>query len=184
MKNYAPNFADRRIPDELLALQDFEQNYSKDAYYTEGFELIDDDKYGLSTWSKHPSFLDRLIPFAQADGTGSFYAIWVNEAQNLNRSPIVVFGSEGGCHIVATQLLELLQLLSIDVEPLVDLDGVYYYRDEENYEPSPNVRKYKKWLVQQYQLSSIYNNFEAEQLVEKAQDRYQESFLDWMNQYL
>ncbi len=184
LEEYIPNFVGYNIPSILVELLAFENDQINGVYYSEGFELIVDDKYGLSTWSDNPLFLNRLIPFAQADGTGSFYAIWVNEKKDLSTSPIVIFGSEGGYHIVACHLLELLQLLSLDVEPMVDLDGVYYYKDDANYEQSPGLRKFKKWLRLHYPVSPISNNFAAENIIDNAQKCYQEKFWKWTNLFI
>lgn len=180
LKEYSRNFVGYPVPTILVDLLTFETDNAIDAYYSESFELIIDDKYGLRTWSKEADFLNQLFPFAQAESNGSFYAFWLEKGQDLNTAPIVVFGGEGGYHVVANNLLCLLKLLSLDVEPMVDEDGVYYYKDEENYEPSVYSRKFKKWLREYYFLSPISTNFVAEQLVEEAQDLYQELFLLWM----
>lgn len=180
IKECSQNFMGYPVPTILVDLLAFEADNTIDNYYSESFELIVDDKYSLKIFSKESTFLDQLFPFAQADNNGSFYAFWLRKGQDLNTAPIVVFGSDGGYHVVANNLLSLLRLLSLDVEPMVDEDGVYYYKDEENYEPSPYSRKFKKWLREYYFLSPISTNFVAEQLVEEAQDLYQELFLLWM----
>lgn len=185
LKEYTQNFLGYVVPTILVDLLTFENDNAIRDFYSESFKLIIDDKYGLSRWSQEPNFLNNLIPFAQADGVGSFYAIWLkNDCEDINNAPIVVFGGEGGYHIVASNLLELLRLISLDVEPMIDYDGVYYYRDEENYEPSPNIRKYKKWLREYYRLSTISTNFAAEQVVDHAQESYQELFLDWITPFV
>jgi hypothetical protein len=172
------------VPTILVDLLAFKADNAIDDYYSESFELIIGDKYELRTFSKEPAFLNRLFPFAQADNNGSLYAFWLEKGQDLNTAPIVVFGSDGGYHVVASNLRSLLRLLSLDVEPMVDEDGVYYYKDEENYEPSLYSRKFKKWLREYCFLSPISTNFVAEQLVEEAQDLYQELFLLWMAPFL
>jgi len=185
LKEYAPNFVGYDIPNILIELLAFENECSNNAYFSEGFELIFDDKSGLKTWSDNPTFLRQLIPFAQADAMGSFYAFWaINGNKNLAQAPIIVFGSEGSFYIVANRLLEFLQLLSLDVEPMVDNDGVYYAKDDANYEQSPNLRKYKKWLRLHYHLCSISNNFAAEEIVDQAQNSYQEAFWMWSSQFI
>ena len=180
IKECSQNFMGYPVPTILVNLLAFETDNAINDYYSESFELIVDDKYELKILSKESTFLDQLFPFAQADNNGSFYAFWLTKGQDLNTAPIVVFGSDGGYHVVANNLLSLLRLLSLDVEPIVDEDGVYYNKDEENYEPSPYSRKFKKWLREYYFLSPISTNFVAEQLVEEAQDLYQELFLLWM----
>lgn len=184
INEYAQNFVGYNPPIALVELLLFEATEAKDDYYSEGFELMIDDKYTLKSWSKDLGFLNQLIPFAQADSTGSFYAIWVNKSKDLDYSPIVVFGSEGGCHIVAQNILELLKLLTMDTEPMVDTDGVYYYKDEENYEPSKYLRKFKQWLSLQYNIAPVTDNNTAEQLIEKAQDVFQDDFWEWASNFI
>lgn len=184
IKECSQNFMGYPVPTILVDLLAFKADYAIDDYYSESFELIINDKYELRTLSKEPAFLNRLFPFAQADNNGSFYAFWLDKKQDLNTAPIVVFGSHGGYHVVANNLRSLLRLLSLDVEPMIDEDGVYYYKDEENYEPSLYSRKFKKWLREYCYLSPISTNFVAEQLVEEAQDLYQELFLWWMAPFL
>lgn len=180
IKECSQNFMGYPVPTILVDLLAFEADNAIENYYSESFELIVDDKYELRTLSQEPAFLDQLFPFAQADNNGSFYAIWLDKGQDLNTAPIVVFGNDGSYYVVAQNLLSLVRLLSLDVEPMVDDDGVYYYKDEENYEPSLHSRKFKKWLREYYFLSPISTNFAAAQLVEEAQDLYQELFLLWM----
>src|SRR4051794_33348434 len=75
--------------------------------YADGFGLTDfGDTSGVEAgWSKDPEFLSRLVPFAQANGTGSMYALWrVDDRSDLATLPVVVFGDEGGQHVVARNL--------------------------------------------------------------------------------
>ncbi|SKA28720.1 hypothetical protein SAMN04488128_10321 [Chitinophaga eiseniae] len=77
-----------------------------------------------------PVFLAQLIPFAQANGSGSFYALWQhNDSTDLNELPVGVFGDEGGEYGVAENLNRFLQLLTIDAEPMI-FDGVNYFREQ------------------------------------------------------
>lgn len=184
LDEYAQNFVGYTIPNVLVDLLSFANHCPSDDYFSESFELLVDIEYGLETWSSAPEFLDRLIPFAIADGNGSFYAIWSQTNQDLNNAPIIVFGGDGSFHVVAANILDFLRLIALDVEPIVDSDGVYYCRDEENYEPSPCARKYRNWLRQHYYLSPISNNLAAEQIVEQAQESYQEAFWHWIRQYI
>ncbi|GAB7051634.1 hypothetical protein [Catenuloplanes indicus] len=111
----------------LMDLQD-EVGYGE---YADGFSLDDwDDKSGLEAgWSKDPEFLAALIPFARATDGGSFYALWkVDDRADLATLPVVVFGDEGGQHVVARNLRELFRIATFDAEPMVDWDGVTFYR--------------------------------------------------------
>ena len=60
------------------------------------------------------------MPFAQATGGGSFYALWSDgQTKTTSDMPVVVFGDEGGAHVVAENVRGLLQLLTYGVEPMV-----------------------------------------------------------------
>jgi len=163
----------------------FEHMQELEGQYSDGFSLITNSDFRWTIWSSAVGSSKSLIPFAQADSSGSIYAFWCQgECTDLSEAPIVVFGGEGHYHVVANDLLELLQLLSFDVEPIVDDDGIYFYKDEENHEPSPYNRKYKKWLREHFQLSIISSNFGAEMLVEAAQKRHQHTFLIWIEHFV
>src|SRR5688572_7054759 len=94
--------------------------------YSAGFGLTKfDRKKDLAIgWTKAPEFLHRLVPFAQANGTGSVYALWRVDERELAALPVVVLGDEGGYHVVARNIRELLALLAVDVDLYVDRDGV------------------------------------------------------------
>jgi hypothetical protein len=172
---FATNFPGLTVPPELQKLLAFDGESSD--FYAECFELTVDDKGGLRSWSKNPEFLDHLFPFAQATGSGSFYALWADDsAKSTSEMPVIVFGDEGGVHVVAKNLRELLQLLTFDVEPMVDLEGVTFYRDEDH-EFSERAEAYQAWLEAELGLESIDD---ADALVADAQAEYEGAFQEWM----
>jgi hypothetical protein len=172
---FATNFPGMTIPPELEKLLVFEGESSDS--YAECFELTVDDKGGLRSWSKNPEFLDRLFPFAQATGGGSFYALWAGDsAKSASEMPVVVFGDEGGAHVVARNLRELLQLLTFDVEPMVDLEGVTFYRDEDH-DGSDRAEAYRAWLEAELGLEPLDD---ADTLVADAQAEHEGAFQEWM----
>ena len=169
------------VPTELEKLIYFQNNISSFENYSAGFGVFIDNKSGLKSWSKDENFLDRLLPFAQANGTGSFYAIWNDGSEKpLNQMPVIVFGDEGGVHVVAENILQLLHLLSYDTEIWVDFDETYFYKDEEDYEESEDLSEYLRWLKGDYSLNPIE---EPNALINVAQDKYKESFDKWFVQY-
>lgn len=148
--------------------------------YSQGFGLYEDDKSGISSWSEDSDFLDKLMPFAQANGSGSMYALWNNGSGNsLSDLPVVVFGDEGGYHIVAKNILEFMQLLTFDTEISVDHEEVYFYKDED-YEESENLQEYINWLKENFNLNPIE---ETESILENAQEKYKADFDKWVSQY-
>jgi len=181
---YIQNTVSPPIPLALFELLAFQDSLNQALPYSDGFEVIVDATVELSDWSTHQSFQKHLLPFAQADCWGAFYAIWTKHTDNIEEAPIVVFDHDGNYYVVAENFAALLKLISLDVEPMVDDDGIYFYKDEANYDPSPYNKNYKKWLKEYCHLSPIYNNFEAEQLIETAQERYQTLFDRWVESYL
>ena len=150
--------------------------------YAEGFGLSDyNDNYGLAAgWSKEPEFLARLIPFAQANGSGSIYALWhldepTGRATDLAALPVVVFGDEGGLHVVARDLRELLQLLALDAEVSVDWDDAHFYTDSED-EHSNGHAEYVAWLARHFRLAAPEDH---EALVTAAQEEFGQRFARW-----
>lgn len=185
IKDYAKVFIGCPVPSVLIDLLTFEHVQGLEDNYSDGFSLITNSDFRWSVWSSTIGLSNDLIPFAQADNSGSIYALWCQgDCPNLNEAPIVVIDGEGNYHLVANNLLDLLRILSFDVEPIVDDDGIYFYKDEENYEPSPHNRKYKKWLREHFQLSPISSNFAAEALIEQAQRQHQSAFSTWIEHFV
>lgn len=176
---FSAQFGNLKIPKPLKALFDFENQFTLEQSFSQGFYLDDIDKYGLSTWCDKEEFLNNIIEFATANGSGSSYAFWkIND--NLDFCPIVVFGDEGGYHIVAENILDFMQLLTYDTEISVDHEQVYFYKDEDDYEESENAEIYRNWLKQNFNLEAINN---PESIIEKAQEKYKLQFDNWMKHY-
>jgi len=182
LKEFLDNFNGCTLPNELMQFLEF-QNRSDGDVFSEGFEFSTDEKQGLYYgWSKDPDFLNNLFPFARANYSGSFYAFWRNSAAtDLNDMPIAIFGDEGGEHIVAENFLQLLKILTFDAEPMVSHDKVIYYKDEEDYRPSPKSDSFKKWIRASFNIDPIDS---ADEIVHLAQEKYGRSFNDWKLKYL
>ena len=181
LQKHTPSFAGQPTPRILSALQSFSQQHPS---FAEGFAWLSASECTWSLAGQTPEFTRRMLPFAQANAQGALYGLWQQEPQQLEGAPIVAFGGDGPPQVIAADLKALLQLLSLDVEPFIDEDGVLYCKDEENYEPSPHIRAFRKWLRTHFQLSPISTNFEAEQLVETAQKTYGRSFSLWLQPFL
>lgn len=181
LDSFLANFPDHAPPPELGALWEFQESAGFEGY-SEGFGLMADDKSGVASWSGDAAFLDRLIPFAQADGTGSFYALWLaTEGADLSQAPVVVFGSEGGSHVVAGNIRELLQLLTYDSEPMVDHDEVSFYKDPDDHEPTEASADYREWLGSRLSLSVPPAPLD---IVDAAQKRWQADYRAWFSRYV
>jgi hypothetical protein len=151
--------------------------------YAEGFGLSRyGDAAGLEAgWSRDPEFLARLIPFAQANGTGSIYALWrVDDRDDLASLPVVVFGDEGGEYVVARDLRELLRLLAYDCEISVDHHRAYFYRGEDE-RHSDGHEQYVAWLERKFGLAPVTD---VDAVVTAAQAEFQERFTSWLHPFL
>jgi hypothetical protein len=167
---------------ELNQLHGFQDRYGYESY-SECFGLDDwNDTSGLEAgWSKTPAFLAGLIPFARATGGGSFYALWrISPEIDLSQAPVIVFGDEGGEHVIARNVRELFQLLTFDSEPSVGHDEVYFYRDEDD-EHTERHDEFVAWLDEQFGLAPVDDPAEV---IATAQDEFGARFSEWKSQYL
>ncbi|CAN5222214.1 hypothetical protein BH11BAC5_BH11BAC5_17680 [soil metagenome] len=178
LDEFKENFNGYNLTSELINLKFFQDKYPD---YSQGFYLLVDDKIGIKTWSENKEFLKRLMPFAQANGTGSTYGIWNNGTDKpINELPIVVFGDEGGVHIVAENISQLLQMLTFDTEIMVDFDNAYFYKDEEDFEESKDNSAYKNWLKENLNLEPTN---EPNEIIRNSQKIFKEPFDIWFGQY-
>ena len=183
LNEFKLNFKNLEIPKELIGLVNFQNSIDDDENFSDQFYIGRDysDKSGISGYSDNDEFTSSIIEFAMADGSGSSYAFWIrNGNRNLNEAPILAFGSEGGIHIVAKDIKELLQILTFDVEPSTGWEELYFYKDEDDYEPSDKIVEYKKWALENF---SIKSTDDADEIVNDAQEIYEEEFQNWLKKY-
>lgn len=181
MTKFREQFGNHKIPVLLEDLFRFEQEYGTESY-SECFYLSANDKTGIKTWSEDPEFYNAFIEFAAANGSGSFYTFWLQQ-DDLNNCPIVVFGDEGGIHVVATNIRELLQLLTFDREVSVDFDTAYFYKDEDEAYESPEHAAYADWLQTKLNLDTVTTNTAADAIIASAQDKYQIRLNEFLKRY-
>jgi hypothetical protein len=179
LNEYKQNFEPHEVPDALVKLVEFDNE--RRAFFSSGFELAGDDKGGLKTYSDKREFLECLYPIGQANASGSTYAIW-RRTGSLGDAPIVAFGDEGGAHIVAANLAELLRILTLDASPMIDWESITYFKDEDN-EPSERAADYASWLAEYLKLKPVAGIPEAEEIVADAQNLYSTEFRAWMKKY-
>jgi hypothetical protein len=176
----AKNFAPHATPTLLVKLYEYQRKLED--FFSDGFELrVDEDKSAFESWSKHPEFLSALFPIGNATGSGSTYALWLPGAGALDDAPVLVFGDEGGVHVVAESISALLRLLSYDTEPMIDRERVYYFKLDDA-DPSEEAAGYVNWLKRQ-QLEPIDDASQADELVLAAQQRYGEAFASWFQRF-
>jgi hypothetical protein len=112
---------------------------------TSAFTPLGDVSY-VDSWSAEQAFLERVLAFAQANGSGSVYALWrPDDGADLAKAPVMVFGDEGGVRVVMRDIRDLLLLLTLDTEISVDWERADFWREEEE-EHSPGHDRYLAWL--------------------------------------
>ncbi|MEU3618905.1 hypothetical protein ABZ725_42275 [Streptomyces sp. NPDC006872] len=168
--------------EELNLLKDFQDKVGYENF-AGGFGLTEfGDISGLvAGWSDAREFTDCLLPFAQATGGGSFYALWkIDDRPDPATLPVVVFGDEGGEHVVARHLREFFQLLGFDEEISVDHESAYFYRDED--EPhTDSHEEYVAWLDQHFGLPAAED---PDAVLAAAQTELGQRFADWIRPFL
>ncbi len=179
-EDYLAKYTDYKIPNSLEKLIDFSLQYN--GFSQEFYFEVENEKDGYATYSDDEKFLSCLIKIGTADGTGSDYGFWINETKNLANAPIVAFGSEGGCHIIAQNFDELVRLLTFDCEPMIDWDEVFFYKDDEDCE-SKYHKEFVSFVQNDLNLEIVASNEQANKIVADAQAIYQEKFITWLNQY-
>jgi hypothetical protein len=177
-ENFKSQFGIYNVPKDLKMLFDFENEYGAESF-SECFYLYEYDKSGLNSWCDKQEFLDSFIEFATANGSGSSYAYWVVE-NDIEKCPIVVFGDEGGIHVVANSTKDLIHLLTYDIEIMVDHEEATFYKDKDEYEKSENKREFVKWAKEKFDLKAIKKDEETEKIIAIAKDKYQ----DKLNMFL
>lgn len=163
-------------------LKEFEDLDSSE-FYSDGFELYEYGKNDVHVYwfdlagSKDPevaSYLERLIPLAQATHSGSFYALWrCDDREDLATLPVVFFGDEGGLSIVGRGLLDLFQLLAIDSEDF-DPEG-----PEDGH--SPRHEDYLAWLESRFGLTKPDN---PASITYPAAMEYEQPFAEWLERFV
>lgn len=180
---YKTVFGKYRIPETLNKLLDFEEQYGSETY-SENFYLCTDlDKTpDRGQYSLDEEYFERLIIFANADGTGAKYAFWVNNVEkSLEESPIIVIGSEGHIQVVAKNIKELLQLLSFGPE---GMDGSFY-KDLDDFEEPENASEFREWMKSELNIQPIKDidvedSEEVNDIINQAVKEFGEPFREWM----
>ena len=175
------NFGKHKVPDELVKLSEFQEATGFEEI-SDGFNLCKEETTGLSSWSTEQAFLDSFIEFAEANGSGSFYALWlVNPKADLSKQPVVVFGDEGGVHVVADNLKAFLRLISFDSEPLVEWDEVSFHKDADDYEPSGDLDDYIEWLEDTYNLKPVES---VDEILKPARRNHAKPLRKWLSRFI
>jgi hypothetical protein len=183
LDEYTDWFGPVEVPNELARLIEFDEGQV--GFYSQSFE-IDCSSYldgaMLKTYSEEPEFIAGFREFAQADGTGSTYAIWCAHGA-AGDAPVVAFGSEGGVQLVAQNMCDFLRILTLDTEPMISWKKITYYKSDSD-KPSKGAADYAKWLQKTFHLKPVADAAEVGQIVEKARNQFEKPFRDWMKRFV
>lgn len=173
---------------ELNLLKEFSDGPG-DAYFSDGFEFYEYDRpgAGLVEWLSLKSreeeargYLDRLTPFAQATGSGSFYALWhCDDRADLATLPIIRFGDEGDLDVIE-DLRNLFRLLAIDDQWFTPWDEEREADPDE--EHSPGHEAYVAWLKETFGLTPP-TDAEADEILRSGDKKFGAQFVDWLEEF-
>ncbi len=142
---------------------------------------------------------DSLLQFATTDGTGGIAAFWIKKGNtDLEKAPIISFGSEGSIDVVAQDIKDFVKMLSFGAECM---DGGFYHYIEEYDEDSeyadfasefkdynPNFIKFREWMkdelgIKPVKIWDIENSDEVDKLIAKAQKKVNKAFNKWQYKF-
>jgi len=209
LENFKKKFSPHPLPNTLVELIKFIDQYKGESF-ADSFYLNDDiEEDFFESWldngetdaEKRKEYAEHMLVFANADGTGSSYAMWIQEGNtNLEEAPIIFYGSEGEIEIVAQNLKELIKILSWGTEAI----GFYHYADndddDEDYdyykqflEYRPNFLKFRKWMKETLAIEPVNidelianeadESEEVKKIVRDAKKKYQKAFDNWQYQF-
>ncbi|MEU6040456.1 hypothetical protein ABZ801_34120 [Actinomadura sp. NPDC047616] len=176
------NVAYSPVP-ELNLLMELQQRLDGE-FISDGFELIEFGEPRHDGWSDAPEFLEGFLPFAYANSSGSLYALWrIDHRTDLASLPIAVFGDEGGIHLTALNLRDLLRQLACDRPISVDWGGADFGEYEGHHRESGGQghRTYLSWLEQHFSLTPPDD---PNDLVRVAHAELGERFVGWVGRFV
>jgi hypothetical protein len=169
---------------ELNLLKEFSDGPG-DAYFSDGFEFYEYNRpdTGLVEWlslERREEEARGLTSFAQATGSGSFYALWhCDDRTDLATLPIIRFGDEGDLDFIEG-LRNLFRLLAIDDQWFTPWDEEREADPDE--EHSPGHEAYVVWLKETFGLTPP-TDAEADEILGSGRKKYGARFVDWLEEF-
>ncbi|MCP2342261.1 hypothetical protein [Actinomadura rupiterrae] len=157
---------------ELGLLAEFDA--AQPDFYVHGFEIERGRSY------EDPVLGDRVVTFAQANGSGSLYGIWRRDDRaDPATLPVVALGDEGGLHIVARDFREFLRLLASlpgDCEP--DIDWECFGLRECDWDEPLDQSAFRAWLDETFGITPADD---WEPIVDAAQAELEAEWAAWVH---
>jgi uncharacterized protein YndB with AHSA1/START domain len=153
---------------ELDLLKEFQDRLGEE--YAGEFWLHDTygDASHLGALEEVRQFRERLIPFAQANSSGSFFALWRrDDREDFATLPVIFCDDEGDHFIAASTLRDLLRLLT--------LDHAVFSRQRAGHH-APGHHEFVTWLDHRFGLTSPES---PDSLFATAVREHGRPFADW-----
>ncbi len=195
INEYKKYFNGYEIPSSLIALIDFSKEIENESYAESFYLHADEDIFTywlgkVCSEEEVQEYSRHIFKFANADGTGGFYAFWVkDDISNLEEAPVICYGSEGEVKIVAKNIKGLIKLLSYGPE---GMDGNYAFSCSDDYdeflEYHPNFFTFRSWIKDELGIEPIKEwqvteSKEVNTLIEEANAMYKDDFDAWQYQF-
>lgn len=181
LADFATQFGEHPVPDLLQQLFALQEAYERNSL-ANGFYLWDRGHPFIEDMFPGKDMTQHFIEFATANGSGSAYAFWITDP-DLAQCPIAVFGDEGGCHIIARNIAELIHLLTFDAKVYVSYENAWFSKDEEPLKKSNGHYGLIKWAKEKLSIDPITTAEQAQAIVKKAQAEYQSSFVNFLSDH-
>jgi len=170
---------------ELNQLNDLEKQL-EGKFISDGFELIEFGEPKHDGWSDAQEFIESFLSFAYANSSGSFYALWrMDDRADLSTLPIAVFGDEGGIHLTARDLRDLLRQLASDRPLEVDWGGASfgeytgYHREDDGGAQAHET--YVAWLNRHF---GLVPPDDPNDLIDVAENEVGAQFKTWIRAFI
>ncbi|MCT4613916.1 MAG: hypothetical protein N4A49_03460 [Marinifilaceae bacterium] len=179
---FLKKYQDFNISKSLTELIEF--SIEKGSFFSDGFEFEPENiKYMYESYSFDKEFIESFMCIGSADGMGSEYAFWLKDGNDLTNVPIVAFGGEGGYHIIAKNFDELIRILTFDSEPMIDWDGIEFYKDQGDFEASQNANEFHDWVKTNLKLEIIDSDEDIYKIISEAKEIYQTELKEWVSKF-
>ncbi|MEU9110360.1 hypothetical protein AB0D04_00865 [Streptomyces sp. NPDC048483] len=165
---------------ELNLLKEFEERVGvhsyADGFSMNGFEYNRKDCLGSSARDPDDAELvDRLIPFAEATASGSFWSLWrCDDRRDLATLPVIFCGDEGDIWVHARNLPQFFRLIPLERDATDE--------DEDLGEFCPARQEYLTWLARNFGLT-LPDAEEEAAITRDAMAEYGWRFAAWLGTF-